>query len=331
VEGRNYIQKEENVIKKKKDITSGYNYKFNHPKIENMLNEITEEILDWCKDKTSSGIKRAHLREKMISLKDKKNKLSPDDIDKKMAEYKKRYLENCDELILKYYKEGILPKKVRILDKKEQESLLEDYRKIQKESEQWIKDLSKSSYYEKKPTDFKDEEKHRKIKTFNIGGTDWGSAVHKILDYLIKKNPNLKLLSLYIEKSLEKQGISLERKVELEKIVQKFKKSDLCLRLKKTESKYSEVPFTAKIKPGHPLYAKLAGQDSYPVILSGTIDLVFKEVDGWVVVDYKTDCPENKNDYPELTKVYQTQIDIYRQVWQEISREKVKQSFIYFL
>jgi len=123
VEGQKYIQKEEKIIKKKKDITSGYSYKFNHPKIENMLNEITEETLDWCKNKTSSGIKRAHLREKMISLKDKKNKISSYDVDKKMAEYKKRYLENCDGLIIKYYEEGILPKKVRILDKKERESL----------------------------------------------------------------------------------------------------------------------------------------------------------------------------------------------------------------
>jgi len=88
VEGQKYIQKEEKIIKKKKDITSGYSYKFNHPKIENMLNEITEETLDWCKNKTSSGIKRAHLREKMISLKDKKNKISSYDVDKKMAEYK---------------------------------------------------------------------------------------------------------------------------------------------------------------------------------------------------------------------------------------------------
>ncbi|GAI84090.1 unnamed protein product, partial [marine sediment metagenome] len=31
----------------------------------------------------------------------------------------------------------------------EEKSLLDDYKKIQKECGQWIKDLSKSSYYEK--------------------------------------------------------------------------------------------------------------------------------------------------------------------------------------
>jgi ATP-dependent helicase/nuclease subunit A len=102
-------------------------------------------------------------------------------------------------------------------------------------------------------------------------------------------------------------------------------------RLKKAELKYSEVPFTINIKPAYPLYAELAGQDSRPVILSGTIDLIFKEVDGWVVVDYKTDRPKNKKDYPRLAEVYQKQIDIYSQVWQEITGEQVKQSSIYFV
>jgi len=214
---------------------------------------------------------------------------------------------------------------------KEKESLLDGYKKIQKECGQWMKDLSKSSYYEKTPTDFKEEEKHRKIATIDIGGTAWGSAVHRIFDYLVKEDPDEQLLSLYAGKALEKQGISPKRKVELEELVQKFKKSDLYQRLKKAELKYSEVPFTINIEPAHPLYAELDRQDSRPIILSGTIDLVFKEADGWVVIDYKTDRPKNEKDYPKLVEVYQKQIAIYSQVWQEITGEQVKQSSIYFV
>ncbi|GAH28985.1 unnamed protein product, partial [marine sediment metagenome] len=61
----------------------------------------------------------------------------------------------------------------------------------------------KSSCYEKKPTDFKDEKKHRKIATVDVGGTAWGSAVHRIFDYLIKEDPDEQLLSLHIEKAPE--------------------------------------------------------------------------------------------------------------------------------
>ncbi|MCJ7657412.1 MAG: PD-(D/E)XK nuclease family protein, partial [Candidatus Atribacteria bacterium] len=214
---------------------------------------------------------------------------------------------------------------------KEKESLLDGYKKIQKECGQWMKDLSISSYCEKTPTDFKEEEKHRKIATVDIGGAAWGSAVHGIFDYLIKEDPDEQLLSLHAGKVLEKQGISPKRKVELEELVQKFKKGDLYQRLKKAETKYSEVPFTINIEPAHSLYAELDSQDSRPIILSGTIDLVFKEADGWVVIDYKTDRPKNEKDYPKLVEVYQKQIAIYSQVWQEITREPVKQSSIYFV
>lgn len=215
--------------------------------------------------------------------------------------------------------------------KQEEKSLFDSYKEIQKECGQWMKDLSKSSYYEKKPTDFKDEEKHRKIATVDVGGIAWGSAVHRIFDYLIKEDPDEELLSSHIERALEKQGISLKRKEELAGIIRKFKESDLYQRLEKAELKYSEVPFTINIEPAHPLYAELAGQDSRPVILSGTIDLVFKEADGWMVIDYKTDRPENEKDYPKLVEVYQKQITIYSQVWQEITGEQVKQSRIYFV
>ncbi len=210
-------------------------------------------------------------------------------------------------------------------------SLFDDYRETQKECGQWMKDLAKSSYCEKKPTDFKDEEKHRKIATVDLGGAAWGSAVHRIFDYLIKEDPDEQLLFICIEKTLEKQGITPDRKGELAELVRKFKDSDLYQRLKKAEFKYSEIPFTIYIRPSHPLYTELAERESCPVILSGTVDLAFKEADGWVVVDYKTDRPKNSVDYPELAEVYQKQIDIYSRVWQEITGEQVKQRNIYFI
>jgi len=114
-------------------------------------------------------------------------------------------------------------------------------------------------------------------------------------------------------------------------LIRNFKENDLYYRITKAESKYSEVPFITSVKPGNPLYEELkSNSSSKPILLSGTIDLVFKEADGWVVVDYKTDRPQNKKDYPRLIEVYQKQIDIYRQVWQEISGEKVKKA-VYIL
>ena len=241
-------------------------------------------------------------------------------------------LKNIKEEISIPVPEIALPVGETVDKEKENESLLDEYKNIQKKCGQWIINVSKGSYCEKKPTDFKDEEKHRMIKTIDVGGKKWGTAVHKIFDIVIKEDPDEQLLSLKIGKTLETLGISIKRKEELEKIIQNFKKNDLYRRLKNAEFKYSEVPFTTSIKPDNSLYEELKSDcEAKSIILSGTIDLVFKEADGWVVVDYKTDCPENRDDYPRLTEVYQKQIDIYRRVWQEISGEKVKQSFIHYI
>jgi len=241
-------------------------------------------------------------------------------------------LENINEEIKMSVAEKELPEK-RTLESMAQENALNDeYKKIQTGIRQWVTEASRKNYLDKKPTDFKDEEKRLMIKTVDVGGIQWGTAVHKMLDILIKEEPEGEMLSLKIEKILENLEISIERKSTLEKVIQDFKLSELYLRLKHAEFKYTEVPFSIRILPENPLYRDLNTDNSIvPILLSGTIDLVFKEKDGWVIVDYKTDHPLYNDDYAGLSKVYQKQIDIYCHVWKEITGEKVKESFIYFI
>jgi len=148
VEGRRYEVEGKKFIKKKKDLTSGYSYKFNHKKIDKMLDEITEEILNWCKDKTTSGINRAYLREKMIELKEQKN-ISLQNKNEQLTSLQSEYLKNCDDLVIRFYQEGILPKKVRKLTSEEKKSL-EDY--IQKSK--GITKSKKIQYISDKPLVF---------------------------------------------------------------------------------------------------------------------------------------------------------------------------------
>lgn len=148
VEGIKYEIKEEKFIKKKKNLTSKYSYKFHQQKIDKMLNEITDEILNWCKNKTTSGINRAYLREKMIELKEQKN-ISLQNKNDRLNFLQNEYLKNCDDLIIRFYQEGILPKKVRKLTSGEKKSL-EDY--IQKSK--GITKVKKIQYISDKPLVF---------------------------------------------------------------------------------------------------------------------------------------------------------------------------------
>lgn len=175
------------------------------------------------------------------------------------------------------------------------------------------------------------------ILTIGKGGKIWGKAVHQVLEYLIKEELEENLLYTYINFTLEKNNIELDRKDELYNIIQKFITSNLYKRIKKALKRFTEVPFNLKIIPTDPLYQELVSieknisYDKKPMLLTGTIDLVFQEADGWVIVDYKTDYPLDKNHYNQLRKFYQIQISIYSKIWQKLTGEIVKESILYFV
>jgi ATP-dependent helicase/nuclease subunit A len=116
-----------------------------------------------------------------------------------------------------------------------------------------------------------------------------------------------------------------------------------------------EVPFAVKVGPGEAEYAGLraalgpvpsaAGRpvtpaEGAPVFLSGAIDLVFKEEEGWVIADYKTDRlpaalagagPEDREKALEiLVAHYRPQVELYSRFWARMTGERVKESGLYF-
>jgi ATP-dependent helicase/nuclease subunit A len=94
--------------------------------------------------------------------------------------------------------------------------------------------------------------------------------------------------------------------------------SPLWQRVKKSQSAMAEVPFSLRIEGAE-----------VPHIISGTMDLVFKEPDGWVIVDYKTD--KVNGNLQALKDFYRSQVEMYRRFWVEISGEPVKEAGLFFL
>lgn len=101
--------------KTKTEITSGYTYQFYDSDIKKYLDAITDQILDWTKNKTSDGIQRAMLRSEMIDR--KVDLLHPSST----AEEKlvNQYLQYCDPEIKAFYTEKKLPAGVRWLSAEE--------------------------------------------------------------------------------------------------------------------------------------------------------------------------------------------------------------------
>ncbi|MFH1995802.1 MAG: UvrD-helicase domain-containing protein [Candidatus Omnitrophota bacterium] len=142
------------------------------------------------------------------------------------------------------------------------------------------------------------------------GGTDrgmeWGSIVHKALELCGKgKRNDLETLA---RNWLVEKDRSPDEYAELTRLVDGIMKSDLWQRMLKGEEKYFELPFS------------VMKEDT---VIRGVIDMIFKENDAWVIVDYKTD---DFDKFPERKKAYNNQLAMYAELWTKMTGEKVKET-----
>jgi ATP-dependent helicase/nuclease subunit A len=105
-----------------------------------------------------------------------------------------------------------------------------------------------------------------------------------------------------------------------------IKASEFWQELQNAKEKYFEVPFSLRLKPSDLGLPQSSGEWA---ILSGTIDLVYKNHDGWTIVDYKTDDVGEKME--DFVKYYTPQVKAYSRFWEEMSGEKVARVGLYFV
>jgi len=105
---------------------------------------------------------------------------------------------------------------------------------------------------------------------------------------------------------LEEHGLPAKDLLNLLKVVDTAMKHEIWQRMEKANEKYFEVPFSAIEKDA---------------VVRGVIDMIFKEQDGWVIIDYKTD---DFDKVPERKAVYEKQLEAYGKFWEKIAGEKVK-------
>jgi ATP-dependent helicase/nuclease subunit A len=146
-------------------------------------------------------------------------------------------------------------------------------------------------------------------------GMSWGRIIHRMLEALAKdESINLELMA---ENLLKEEERSLSDRYLAVETVKAVITSDLWGRMKNAHEALIEVPFSLKIE-----------ETDLPKIISGTIDLVFKETEGWVIADYKTDKVDGNLD--SLVAYHRPQVEMYRDFWKKVSGEMVKEVGLYF-
>ncbi len=150
-------------------------------------------------------------------------------------------------------------------------------------------------------------------------GTEWGSIVHSAIEVAARGADDQKLeiacrgLLLDFERPLDENGEPAELP-ELLALVRGIISSDIWKRAARTGQYLVEVPF-AVTEPDN-------GATS---IIEGVIDLAFREADGWVVVDYKTDAMVDPTLWQQRTELYRRQVNLYADYWEQLTGETVKE------
>ena len=147
-------------------------------------------------------------------------------------------------------------------------------------------------------------------------GMSWGRVIHRMLESLARDvTCNLDLMA---ENLLKEEGRPLSEKDAVIETAKEVVASKLWRRMKEAEEALFEVPFSTKTD----------GRGK-PKVMSGTIDLAFREHDGWVLADYKTDRVDDN--LHALVDYYRPQVEIYRTLWQDMSGEQVKEAGLFFV
>lgn len=157
-------------------------------------------------------------------------------------------------------------------------------------------------------------------------GTSWGQAVHRLLAAVARGLEEERWQPL-AARVLEEEGRDPAEAGELVALVTAVWESPFGERVRRARRVLCEVPF------GEALPAATLGLDGTAapdqVLLEGVVDLAFREEDGWVIADYKTDAAAAGH-AEELAAHHAPQVRQYAHFWSETLGEPVKEALLVF-
>ncbi len=153
-------------------------------------------------------------------------------------------------------------------------------------------------------------------------GTEWGTVIHLLLESAMS-DPDADLNSLAVV-ALRDNGLESELAERAIESVKAVIASPVWSRAATSEHKLMEVPFSLSREQDVDDGKKIS------TLLTGVIDLAFKEPDGWVIVDYKTGG-KRAEEVKKLAQHYRSQIELYSESWEYITGFSVKEKGFYFV
>ncbi len=158
------------------------------------------------------------------------------------------------------------------------------------------------------------------------GGREWGEIAHAVLAAAASGTGGDALAAVARRelgarrRKLDPSGEPAELPV-LMSLVDAVVASSVWRRALDSPERYAEAPFALHE----------ASPDGVPVVVTGTIDLVFRDPDagGWVVVDYKTDGRAD-SEFRKRVVQYRAQVERYAECWEALAGGSVQERVLLF-
>jgi ATP-dependent helicase/nuclease subunit A len=154
-------------------------------------------------------------------------------------------------------------------------------------------------------------------------GVEWGEDMHVLLESAMRRpGADLKSLARSLTREREIVDDDDQRVTLLLEMVAKVRQSEIWKRAHASERVLAEVPLTMMTEEDE-------ASSSLPTLQRGAIDLVFREAQGWVIVDYKTDRVDAKSVKAKVEH-YRPQVESYAKAWARLVGEPVREIGLFF-
>lgn len=168
-----------------------------------------------------------------------------------------------------------------------------------------------------------------------VTAAEKGTVMHTVMQHLpLKTGMDRHALEEFAEHLVEKEILTREEADMIDfHSIEKFLETDLAQQMIDHASEIDrEVPFNL-VLPASTVYANWDNDTEEQVLLQGVIDCIIPYRDGWIILDYKTDAIEEKvTDQlkEKLMKRYETQLSLYRYALEQIWKQPVYKTYLYF-
>ena len=179
-------------------------------------------------------------------------------------------------------------------------------------------------YYEEgyKRPDFEREKK--------LTGAEYGTLIHSLMQRLdLKGDLSVDGIKHQID-FLVNQGVFTPEQAKIinKNKAAKFFASEIGKRMTASKEIYRELPFSQLIDASH-FFSNVDDK----IFIQGIIDVLFKDGDNFVLIDYKTDHfdPADLNATERIKNKYKLQINIYSEAIESILNTPISEKYLYMM